>query len=60
MLFRTGLYPSVILPPSGKDPDDWVREKGIETVKASIEDPLDYCSFHLMHIRDFSYFKCYE
>ena len=47
MLFRTGLYPSVILPPSGKDPDDWVREEGIETVKASIEDPVDYCSFHL-------------
>ena len=47
MLFKTGLYPSVILPPSGKDPDDWVRDEGIETVKASIEDPLDYCSFHL-------------
>ena len=37
----------MILPPSGKDPDDWVRDEGIETVKASIEDPLDYCSFHL-------------
>ena len=30
MLFKTGLYPSVILPPSGKDPDDWIRDGGIK------------------------------
>ena len=47
VLLRSGLIPSVVRPPKGTDPDDWVSSVGSETVMSTIKEPLDYIDFHI-------------
>ena len=47
VLLRSGLIPSVVRPPQGTDPDDWISSVGSEAVLTSIMAPLDYIDFHM-------------
>jgi len=47
VLLRSGLIPSVVRPPQGTDPDDWISSVGSEAVLPSIMAPLDYIDFHM-------------
>jgi DNA primase len=47
VLLRSGLIPSVVRPPKGTDPDDWVSNVGSEAVMSTIKEPLDYIDFHI-------------
>ena len=42
-----GIEPSVVRPPEGKDPDDWVCELGAKSVKKSIENAEEFSEFHI-------------
>ena len=47
VLLRSGLIPSVVRPPKGTDPDDWVSNVGSKAVMSNIKEPLDYIDFHI-------------
>ena len=47
VLFRSGLIPSVIRPPNGLDPDDWIDQFGTSQLLSAIKDPQDYIDFHI-------------
>ena len=47
VLLRSGLIPSVVRPPQGTDPDDWISSVGSEAVLTSIMAPLEYIDFHM-------------
>ena len=47
VLLRSGLIPSVVRPPKGTDPDDWVSSVGGKAVMSTIKEPLDYIDFHI-------------
>ena len=47
VLLRSGLIPSVVRPPKGTDPDDWVSSVGSKAVMSTIKEPLDYIDFHI-------------
>ena len=47
VLLRSGLIPSVVRPPKGTDPDDWVSSVGSKSVMSTIKEPLDYIDFHI-------------
>ena len=47
VLLRSGLIPSVVRPPKGTDPDDWVSNVGSKAVMSTIKEPLDYIDFHI-------------
>jgi len=47
VLLKLGLEPTVVCPPKGTDPDDWVRDVGKEVVMAAIEAPTRFIDFHL-------------
>ena len=47
IMLKMDLEPSIVRPPDGKDPDDWIREYGEESVKKSLEAPIDYSQFHI-------------
>jgi len=54
VMLKLGIEPCVVRPPKGKDPDDWVRELGANSVKDSIKKALDFSDFHI------SFFKAKE
>ena len=47
VMLKLGIEPCVVRPPKGKDPDDWVRESGVNVVKESIKKALDFSDFHI-------------
>ena len=47
VLLRSGLIPSVVRPPKGTDPDDWVSSVGSKAVMSTIKEALDYIDFHI-------------
>ena len=47
VLLRSGLIPSVVRPPNGTDPDEWIGSAGPEAIMDSIMKPIDYIDFHM-------------
>ena len=47
VLLRSGLIPSIVRPPNGLDPDDWIDQSGKSEVMSEIESPKDYIDFHI-------------
>ncbi len=47
IMLKTGLEPSIVRPPKGKDPDDWIRENGTNSVVESLKSTMDYVEFHI-------------
>ena len=47
VLFKSGLIPSVIRPPNGLDPDDWIDQFGASQLLSAIKNPQDYIDFHI-------------
>ena len=47
VMLKLGIEPCVVRPPKGKDPDDWVRESGVNSVKESIKKAMDFSDFHI-------------
>ena len=47
VLLKAGLEPSIVRPPEGQDPDDWVGDAGKESVISAIELPQRYIDFHM-------------
>ena len=47
VMLKLGIEPCVVRPPKGKDPDDWVRELGANSVKDSIKKALDLSLIHI-------------
>ena len=46
-LLRSGLIPSVVRPPKGLDPDDWIDRSGKSEILSEIQSPMDYIDFHI-------------
>ena len=51
VLFQAGVEPLVILMPNDKDPDDWVREEGVNAFQEAMGSSMPLLLFHL-HKRD--------
>jgi DNA primase len=51
ILMKFGLEPKIISIPMGKDPDDWVKEKGPEPFKNAIENANGLLEFHTQNTR---------
>ena len=47
VMLKLGIEPCVVRPPKEKDPDDWVRESGANSVKESIKKAMDFSDFHI-------------
>ena len=47
VLLKADLEPSIVRPPEGQDPDDWVGDAGKESVISAIELPQRYIDFHV-------------
>ena len=47
VLYRSGLIPSVVRPPNGLDPDDWIDRSGSSELLSAIDSPIDYIDFHM-------------
>ena len=47
VLYKNGLIPSVIRPPNGLDPDDWIDQFGTSQLLSAIKEPQDYIDFHI-------------
>ncbi|MBL7014006.1 MAG: DNA primase [Candidatus Marinimicrobia bacterium] len=51
LLLKMGVEPTVVSPPLGKDPDDWVLEVGKDAVEKAIKNGQSFLDFH------FSFYK---
>jgi len=51
LLLKMGVEPTVVSPPLGKDPDDWVLEVGKDAVEKAIKSGQTFLDFH------FSFYK---
>tara|TARA_B100001250_G_scaffold335094_1_gene301220 strand:- start:835 stop:2577 length:1743 start_codon:yes stop_codon:yes gene_type:complete len=49
VMLKLGIEPCVVRPPKDKDPDDWVRESGANSVKESIKKAMDFSDFHIKY-----------
>ena len=47
VLFKVGVEVFVVRPPDELDPDDWLLKEGVEVLKSSIENPIDFIEFHV-------------
>ena len=47
---RGGVEPLVVPVPTGLDPDDWVRKKGVKPLKKAIDQALPLLTFHLQTV----------
>ncbi len=41
------MIPSVVRPPNGLDPDDWIDRSGSSELLSAIDSPIDYIDFHM-------------
>lgn len=46
LLYQGGIEPTIVNPPEGKDPDDWVLDEGVNVVQSKIEKGLSLLEFH--------------
>ena len=47
VLLKSGMVPSIVRPPNGLDPDDWIDNSSIENVLSAIQSPKEYIDFHI-------------
>ena len=47
VLLKSGLIPSIVRPPKGLDPDDWIDQSSVANVLSSIQSPKEYIDFHI-------------
>ena len=47
VLLKSGLIPSIVRPPKGLDPDDWIDRSGKSEILSEIQSPMDYIDFHI-------------
>ena len=46
ILSNNSVEPKIIIPPNGMDPDDWIREKGVDEFQKHIENAIDIIKAH--------------
>ena len=51
ILIKFGLEPKIITIPTGKDPDDWVKEEGVKPFNSAIEKASGLLEFHTQNTR---------
>ena len=51
ILMKFGIEPKIVSIPTGKDPDDWVKEEGPEPFNNAIENANGLLEFHTQHTR---------
>jgi len=51
ILMRFGLEPKIVSVPTGKDPDDWVKEDGPEPFNNAVENASGLLEFHTQNTR---------
>ena len=47
VLLKSGLIPSIVRPPKGLDPDDWIDQSSVANVLSSIQSSKEYIDFHI-------------
>jgi len=47
VLLKDGLEPSIVRPPNGLDPDNWIDSEGANEILSKIESPTSYINFHI-------------
>ena len=47
VLLKSGMVPTIVRPPDGLDPDDWIDQASKEEVLSAIQSPKEYIDFHI-------------
>ena len=47
VLLKSGMVPSIVRPPNGLDPDDWIDQSSKVKVLSAIQSPKEYIDFHI-------------
>ena len=47
VLLKSGMVPTIVRPPNGLDPDDWIDQSSKGKVLSAIQSPKDYIDFHI-------------
>ena len=47
VLLKYGMVPSIVRPPDGLDPDDWIEQSSKANVLSAIQSPKEYIDFHI-------------
>ena len=47
VLLKSGMVPTIVRPPNGLDPDDWIDQSSKAKVLSAIQSPKDYIDFHI-------------
>ena len=47
VLLKSGMVPSIVRPPNGLDPDDWIDQSSKAKVLSAIQSPKEYIDFHI-------------
>ena len=47
VLLKSGIVPTIVRPPNGLDPDDWIDQSSKAKVLSAIQSPKEYIDFHI-------------
>ena len=47
VLLKSGMVPTIVRPPNGLDPDDWIDQSSKAKVLSAIQSPKEYIDFHI-------------
>ncbi|MEL1235737.1 MAG: DNA primase, partial [Candidatus Neomarinimicrobiota bacterium] len=47
VLLKSGIVPTIVRPPNGLDPDDWIDQSSKAKVLSAIKSPKEYIDFHI-------------
>ena len=47
VLLKSGMVPTIVRPPNGLDPDDWIDQSSKVKVLSAIQSPKEYIDFHI-------------
>ena len=47
VLLKSGMVPTIVRPPNGLDPDDWIDQSSKANVLSAIQLPKEYIDFHI-------------
>ena len=47
VLLKSGMVPTIVRPPDGLDPDDWIEQSSKAKVLSAIQSPKEYIDFHI-------------
>ncbi|MEL1230561.1 MAG: DNA primase, partial [Candidatus Neomarinimicrobiota bacterium] len=47
VLLKSGMVPTIVRPPNGLDPDDWIDQSSKAKVLSAIKSPKEYIDFHI-------------